>query len=201
MKRIAFGLCVLLLLGGAIAFAQELAILGNGGATVTARGYHRLGTSVYFEMEGSTADAFEFQMRADPTADTNYIWPATVGSSGQQLQTDGVAGATQLSWASAASSRDFKTLEGRLDPRDALAAVTRTPIYRFHYKPDAAMSTGDFATQYVGFVGEEAPQFMHHSGRILNPISTAGYAFAAIQAQQAQIDALRAEIAALRTGR
>ena len=192
-RLIAVALVALAL--GAVLYAQE-AERFNGRPILVERGYAELGAGVRFTMEGTTADAFEFTFRMDPTADTNYIWPATVGSAGTQLQTDGVAGATQLSWASAASTRDAKVLDGVLPPEDALTAVLAAPVHRFHYKPGAG--TLDTQTQYAGIVADEAPWAMHHDGQILNPINTAGYAFAAIQAQQAQIDALKAEIAALR---
>ena len=190
--RLGLVLCALLGLVAPVA-AQEPERLG--GRPLQVEGYVYLGAGAYFQMEGTTANGFELTIRADPTEDTNYIFPATMGSAGQQFQTDGGG---QLSWASAASGRDNKVLEGLIAPDEALRTLLGTPIYRFHYRPDAAMSTQDFSTLYVGPVAEEAQWAMHHQGRILNEINTAGYAIASIQAQQAQIEALKAEIAALR---
>jgi hypothetical protein len=197
MTRITVILGGLLLAVVAVLYAQEPERLGGRPLEVGV-GYIYGGAGVPLILEGTTADGFELMFRADPTADTNYIWPATPGSAGTQLQTDGIAGATVLSWASAGSSRKNKILEGTMNRDEALRTVLGTPIYKFHYRRDAPMSTQDFQTQYVGPVAEEAPWAMHHNGTTLNEINTAGFAIAAIQAQQAQIEALKAEIAALR---
>lgn len=197
MKRILISVCGVLLALGAIVYAQE-AERFNGRPVIIERGYASLGAGVYFEMEGTTADAFEFQMRIDPTADVLWVLPAAGGTAGQQLQTGGGNTAT-LSWASAASTRDAKDLNGYLDPVDALHAVTSAKVHTFHYKP--GMGTLDTETQYAGIVADEAPWAMHFGGQILNPVNALGYTTAAIQAQQAQIDALKAEIAALKGGR
>lgn len=186
-------IALILLLGSGTASAQESAILGTGGAGIINKGYLRLGTNVFFEMEGTTADGFEMTFRHDMTLDGNYIWPATIGSAGQQLQTDATPGATQLSWASAASTRDTKILAGLLAPQEALASILATPIHRFRYK--AGMGTQDATTEYAGILAEEAPWAMHFNGTVLNPVNTAGYAFSAIQALQAEIDTLKAQLA------
>ena len=192
----ATGALVLLAMGATVLYAQEQQRLAN----ILITDVLILGASVPFQMEGTTADAFEFTIRVDPTADTEWVLPATNGAAGTQLQTDGIAGASNLSWASAGSKTAYKTLDGRLDPNEALATVLKTPIHRYHYNADApkGVNTGDFVTQYAGPLAEEAPWAMHHNGAILNPVNTIGYPIAAIQAQQAQIDALKAEIAALK---
>src|SRR3990167_3289344 len=140
---------LLLLVGSAVLYAQELRILEN----ILVLDRFQLGAGVALEMEGTTNDAFEMTFRHDMTADGHYIFPATVGSAGTQLQTDGVATATQLSWASAGSLAAYKTLEGVMDPQAALRAVVETPVYQFHYKPEAGEhTTHDYATQYVGVI-------------------------------------------------
>lgn len=200
MKRFsALGALVLLLLVAAVAYAQEQQRLGN---ILITRAF-QLGAGVPFVMEGTTNDAFEFRMFIDPTEDIMWQLPTAAGAAGTQLQTNGVVGGEVLTWASAGSSMQFKTLDGMLDPQEALATVMKTPIHRFHYNQKApkGVNTGDFITQYAGPLAEEAPWAMHHEGKILNPVNTIGYPIAAIQAQQAEIDALKAEIAALKAGR
>ena len=193
----ATGALVLLLLGAAVVFAQEQRRLEN--ILITDR--FELGTAVPFRMEGTTADAFEFEIRIDPTIDILWQLPTADGAAGEQLQTDGAPSGETLTWASAGSSRVNKNIDGRIDPAEALRTVLGTPIYRFHYKPGAEQSTKDYATGYVGPMAEESPWAMHHDGKILNPITTVGVPIAAIQAQQAQIDVLKAEIAALKAAR
>ena len=187
MRRVLIAL-ILLLVCATGASAQERQIIDRG--VVVNRDILRLGAGVAFEMEGTTNNAFEFQMRVDPTSDVLWTLPAAYGSAGQQLQTtaDGV-----LSWASASSTRDMKVLAGLLTPQEALQAVLAAPIHRFRYK--AGVGTQDSATEYAGIIADEAPWAMHFGGTILNPVNTAGYAFASIQALQAEIDALKAQIA------
>ena len=188
------GALILLLIGAAVVYAQEQQRLAN----ILIMNRLELAASVPYVMEGTTADGFEFTILIDPTEDVTWILPAAAGSSGQQLQTDGKAMIQTLSWASAASSKENKILEGRITPREALNLVLQTPVYRFHYKPGAKQSTQDFDTQYIGPIAEEAPWAMHQQGQILNPINALGVPMAAIQAQQAQIAALTAELAALK---
>lgn len=190
MRRLLFAL--ILLMGAWPAQAQEPALFPQ--PVIVDRGYLRLGTAVEFEMEGTTADAFEFVIRVDPTVDVTWNLPATGGSAGTQLQTAGGDNAT-LSWGAAGSSRDYKVLTGLLSPQDALDAILASPVHRFRYRSDAAISTGDTGTEYAGIVADEAPWAMHFGGTILNPINTAGYTFAAIQALQAEIDALKVQLA------
>lgn len=151
-----------------------------------------LATNVTMQMEGTTNDALEVTLRApNPDASWTLTLPVTAGSNGQQLTTNG-SGVT--SWAAASSTRETKDIAGRMRPEDALDAVLRAPLYRFHYK--AGAGTGDTKTEYVGIMADESPYFMHYDGKILNPVNGLGYTVGAIQAMQAQIDALKAELAA-----
>ena len=190
MRRVLIAL-ILLLIGTTGAYAQEREIIDRG--LVVNRDVLRLGTLVELEMEGSTNDAFEFTVRVDPTEDTGWDLPGTNGTAGQQLQTTGGRPVSALSWASASSTRDVKILAGLLEPQDALAAVLAAPVHRFRYKPGAG--TQDSTTEYAGIVADEAPWAMHFNGTILNPVNTTGYAFGAIQALQAEIEALKKQLA------
>lgn len=195
--RILKYLGVLVLLA-AIVYAQEPERFNNRPVEVVNDRIY-LGTSVEFQMEGTTGDAFEMKFVVDPTEDIIYEWPAAnATTTGQQLAA--TTGGT-LSWAAAGSLEAYKHIEGRLDPTAALAAIRRVPVYRFHYLDDKqAVTTGDTKTEYAGVLANDAPWAMHHDGKILNPVNTFGYAAAAIQAQQAQIEALQAEIARLKRG-
>ena len=188
MTQRIFSALILLLVWAGPAHAQEQRILEN----ILISDRFVLGAGVPFEMEGTTADAFEFQIRIDPTEDVTWNLPAAGGTVGQQLQTGGGANAT-LSWAAASSTRDAKLMAGLLEPQEALDAILSAPIHRFRYKPGAG--TQDSTTEYAGIVADEAPWAMHFGGAILNPINTSGYAFAAIQALKAEIDALKAQLA------
>ncbi len=59
--------------------------------------------------------------------------PTAVGSAGQQL-TD-AAGNGVTSWTAASSKREYKNILGTVEPKEALSAILRTPVYRFKYKP------------------------------------------------------------------
>ena len=116
-----------------------------------------------------------------------------VGASGEQL-TSGGAGA-ETNWAAASSKAEFKNLHGWMLPSEALNTVLSTPVHKFHYRTDAPHSTGDFTTEYVGVIAEEAPWAMHYDGGIVNPINTLGYTIASIQALQQEINDLKAQLA------
>ena len=188
----AVGALLLLLAGTAVLYAQEPRQFFQPVEVHRGRAY--LGTSVVFEMEGTTNDAYEMVWRVGPTEDINMIWPAAKGDAGTQLQTTGTDN-QQLSWSAAGSSRAWKDIDAPLDPNEALQTVLKTPLYKFHYKRGGTITTGDYSTQYVGPIAEESPQFMHHQGRILNDINTLGYTAGAIQALEARLKALEAQLA------
>jgi hypothetical protein len=124
--------------------------------------------------------------------------PPDDGDAGEQLQTNG-SGVT--TWEAAGSMRAFKNLLGYFNPQEALDAVASVPLHRFKYKrpeesSERLTTTGDFQTEYVGIVADEAPFLMHHNGRILNPINTVGYLTGAIQALLAKVESLEAQLAA-----
>ena len=188
----AIGVSILVLLGVAVVFAQEPRQFMQ--PVEVHRGRLYTGASVAFEMEGTTNDAFEFRMLIDPTEDITWVLPTATGTAGTQLQTSGGPAQT-LTWSAAGSKRAFKNIDGPMDPQEALRAILRSPIYRFHYKPNAEVSTGDTQTQYVGVLAEEAPWAMHHHGTILNDVNALGYTAGAIQALEARIAALEARLA------
>jgi hypothetical protein len=135
---------------------------------------------------------------ADAAGTWQLTLPADDGDAGEQLQTNG-SGVT--TWEAAGSMRAFKHLLGQFNPAEALQAVASVPLHRFKYKrPEESdvrlTTTGDFSTEYVGIVADEAPFLMHHKGRILNPINTVGYLTGAIQALLAKVESLEARLAA-----
>ena len=155
------------------------------------------GSTLVFE--GATADGFEATLTfADPGADGTLTLTVAGQAAGEQLQTDGSG---TLTWEAAGSQRAFKNVEGLLSPAEGLAALLRAPVYRFHYKrPEEApgerlTTTGDYDTQYVGILAEDAPWAMHFNGRILNPVNTFGYTVLAIQALETRIADLEAQLA------
>jgi hypothetical protein len=95
--------------------------------------------------------------------------PAAVGGSGEQL-TD-AAGNGVTSWAAASSRREYKDIQGRASPRDALDLILNTSVYDFYYSPLALRSTGDFDTLYTGPVADEAPWAMHFDAGIVNLVT------------------------------
>lgn len=138
------------------------------------------------------ASAFVIIQAADSTTSWNWVLPPNDGNAGQQLQTNG-SGVT--TWEAAASTREVKLLDGPIDPQEALDRVLSAPVYRFRYDPDRQGVGGDYETEFVGVVADEAPWVMMHKGRIFSPISAFGHAAAAIQALSAKVDELEARIA------
>lgn len=107
-------------------------------------------------------------------------WPANDGCCGQQLTTNG-SGVT--SWAAASWER-LKEIHGPVCTRSALDTILRTPIYEFHYRPEAAAEgywTGGGATM-VGPLAEEAPWAMQGVKRgAFSPMNAFGTLAAAVQ--------------------
>lgn len=120
--------------------------------------------------------------------------PPDDGDAGEQLQTDG-SGVT--TWEAAGSLREVKHVLGRLEPMEALARILAAPVSIFRYREKGRPTTGDYSTEYAGVMADEAPWAMHHGGRIFSPVSAFGHAAAALQAVAAEIDRLRARMAAL----
>lgn len=126
-----------------------------------------------------------------PTSITSWTWtlPPDDGDAGEQLQTNGAGVST---WEAAASWREVKVLHGTFSGDEALRRIQSAPVYRFHYDPNAKHVGGDYETEFVGIVADEAPWAMQHKGRIFSPINAFGHAVAAIQALAARIEALEA---------
>ena len=59
------------------------------------------------------------------------------------------------------------------------------------------MGTGDFDTQYVGVMADEASWAMHYNGNVVNPVNTLGYMVLGIQATNKRIDDLLMGITSL----
>src|SRR3990167_1354523 len=204
MTRIrALGVVMLVLAGAWMAYApvkvvvaQELQRFFN----MIVLDRLEIGTSVPIVMEGTGNDSFEFTITApNPNgADFAIQLPPDDGDSGEQLQTDGSG---ILTWESAGSLRAFKNIGQEVDPVESLGLVLQAKTYHFTYKPGASRGTGDYVNDYVGVMGDEAPWAMHHSDEVFDPVSAFGRVVGAIQAQQAQIDVLKAKLATLKARR
>lgn len=116
-----------------------------------------------------------------------FTLPPDDGDVGEQLQTDGAGNTT---WEAAASRREVKLLSGLLSKTDALDRILSANIYRFKYRPEWRSVGGDYETEFVGVVADEAPWVMMHRERIFSPISAFGYTAAAIQQLDARIKIL-----------
>jgi hypothetical protein len=121
----------------------------------------------------------------------------TEGAAGEQLESAGAA--TVPVWAAASSLRQYKDVGEALRPQVALDRLLGTKVLNFTYKPDSVMNTADFDTVYAGVMGDDFPEVMHHGGKIFSPVSGFGYTVGAIQAMQAEIEQLRAQVALLET--
>lgn len=136
-------------------------------------------------------------LRATAAAgDVIFILPAAVGTSGQQLATDGATPAV-TSWAAAGSLREFKSIMAEVSDQaeSALNRLLGTNVYDFRYKnePDA-VTTRDFDTIYRGVLGDELPEVMHHDGKIFNPVSAFGETVLAFKALFSRLTALEAKL-------
>jgi len=121
-----------------------------------------------------------------------YTWPSADGSNGQQLATDGSG---TLSWAAAGSLRELKHVLGEVNDRAdaALMRLRELRVYEFRYR--RGKGTGDSEHVYRGVMADEAPEFMHFGGSILDPISTFGELVLAVQAIGRKLDRLEAAAA------
>lgn len=130
-----------------------------------------------------------------------------VGADGEQLTSGGAA--AECDWSAAGSLRQFKKILGiRDDAKEVLEKVVSTPIYDFQYLGkdeyegdlDHPITTGDRETVYTGIMADEAPELMHHHGRILNPINTTGYLMLAIKGLYEELTETKAQLARLQAG-
>ena len=195
---------------------NETAASGTGGA---ARFYNfEAPTLAATNANVTTTDAATMRIAGAPTAGANMTFTRefafwvdagavrldgslfvesspTEGSAGEQL-TSGGAGAV-MTWGAAASLAMFKNTIGELSPEEALRKIVSWHPKLFRYRPDAEMSTHDFETVYTAVYGDEAPEVMHHEGRIFSPTSAFGYSVGAIQALQKELATLRVRLATL----
>ena len=167
------------------------AVTAGGGATTNA-------SALYIDaaMSGATNNYSIFVDAGSVRLDGS-LWvegTPTEGSSGEQL-TSGGAGAV-MTWAAASSLGKFKNTIADLVPQDALTKLMSWRPRSFRYKPDAETSTHDYETIYVGVYGEDAPEVMHHEGRIFSPVSAFGYTVGAIQELHNKIQKLEIQLAA-----
>lgn len=140
----------------------------------------RSGTAAYVWVDGSG----NVRINAAPPTENNSTVADTGGT---------VVGAQS-------SSLDSKILLGTsVSPRQALDTMLRTPVRQFVYRNGAYNGT-----KFTGIVADWSPEFAmdpdqaHPNGRSFNPVNGFGYTVQAIKELESQIDALRAEVAALR---
>ena len=171
----------------------------NGTITSTLAGDTQFNTKVSIGITGTTTGIIELDGATSGTVTMTVAavagtWtmtlPAAVGGAGEQL-TD-AAGNGITSWAAAASRRELKDIIGEASPQEALDAILNTKVYKFHYKEGCG--TQDTETEYVGIMGDEAPWAMHYKGGIVNPVNSLGYSTLAIQALEARVRELEAQL-------
>lgn len=117
----------------------------------------------------------------------------TEGSAGEQLTSGGAD--TAMTWAAAGSLGRFKETIDELSPTDALEKVLSWTPRLFKYRDDAEVTTHDTDTIYTGVYGEDAPEVMHHDGKIFSPVSGFGYTVGAIQMLTDRIEELETRLA------
>ena len=154
----------------------------------------------------STLDVTGLTTMATATTTGNHTFSLTitagadgVGANGEQLTSGGAA--AEMTWAAAASLREFKNvLDERTDTQAVLDQMVNTPVYDFKYKTkdeysgDRLTTTGDTNTTYTGIMADEAPWAMHYGERILNPVNTFGHTLLAIKALNEKIESLEAQL-------
>ena len=143
---------------------------------------------------GNTSGTVSLTVAAAAGTWTMTLPPGANANAGYQLTC--AAADSITSWAAAASLRELKDISGEHSPQDALDKILGTRVYDFHYKQ--GRGTQDQETAYVGVVADEAPWAMHYNGGVVNPINALGFTVLAFQAMQAEIDSLRAELAAVK---
>lgn len=82
------------------------------------------------------------------------------------------------------------------DPQPALDTVLRTPVFTFTYK-DGRYNGETF----TGVITDFSPEFAKDNGKSLDEVSAIGLLIQAVQAQQAQIEELKARVTALEAQR
>jgi hypothetical protein len=179
------------LVSSLILYPANIVEAGGDGVTNTATLY--VGAAA---TEGSAGN-YSFWVDAGSVRLDSSLWvegTPTEGSAGEQLTSGGAD--TVMSWAAASSLGQFKDTIDVLSPEDALDKIVSWIPKSFRYKADAEMSTHDYDTTYVGVYGEDAPEVMHHEGRIFSPVSAFGYTVGAIQELHNKIQKLEAQLAA-----
>jgi hypothetical protein len=92
-----------------------------------------------------------------------------------------------------------------LDPQDVLDDLLKTPVVSFKYRQGGAGEVPSGLEQptpepdQVGIIAERTPSRFLLSPKSASPMSLAAAGVAGVQALQAQIDALRAEVSALKS--
>lgn len=102
-------------------------------------------------------------------------------------------------------TQDVKEDITDLDPQDVLDDLLKTPVVSFKYRQGGAGEVPSGLEQpapepdQVGIIAERTPSRFLLSPKSASPMSLAAAGVAGVQALQAQIDALRAEVSALKS--
>ncbi len=150
------------------------------------------GTTVgELRLAGNTS-GYVFLRAAAAAGTVGFVMPSTVGSNGEQLTTNGNAGTATLSWAAAGSLPEFKTVTDESpNAATALETLKNARVRKFKYRDEeGAITTQDFDTEYIGVMGDEVPELMHHKGKIFNPVNAAGMQILGIQELLRRVEAL-----------
>lgn len=138
------------------------------------------------EILGTTSGVVTVSVSAVAGTWTMTLPAAVAGMAGYQLTDPGADGV--CTWAAAGSKRELKNILNEVtDHAEMLKKVLSTKVYNFNYKP--GMGTGDTATKYVGPMADEAPDFMHYGGGIINPVNALGILIEAIKGLDARMTA------------
>lgn len=125
-----------------------------------------------------------------------YLWADATGvvrihtspptANGSVADTAGTVLGTQT------STRASKNILGDFTSNAAaLQTMLNTPLYEFTYKSGAYNGQ-----RFVGITTDDSPEFGMDLGRSFNPVSAFGYTVAAVKALQAEVEDLRARVAA-----
>lgn len=177
--------------------ATHWAISGGGGLITSVAYDNGANSGNYIVVErnnnGSTPAAGSIElMRRTGVAGVLWVDASADVRVGTTLPTNATDGGGTVVGTQTSTRASKNILGGFTDNAGALRTLLRTPVYRFTYKSGAFNGT-----EFVGITTDDSPTFGMDLGRSFNPVTAFGYTVAAFKAQAAELDALRARVAAL----